>query len=834
MIKRILSFILLFLLVGYSCVAQQSAIYTTFLETVVPAQGSEVTFNAPVLRWPYQKGKQVTYSVQLSQDSLFGTGTTKSINGLKGAFYNPHQLLSEGVWYWKYRVSGKEWSPVNRFLVTSKALNMVSPGHDVFLSKVPAGHPRILTDYPDQHLRPLSNRPDAIAILTEADKVLEQKVPTENDAQPAAVGANERQNKKIAQDAVVRLGHTVYKRLTSLCQAYLLTGNKAYSKKAITIAMEVSRWDPKGISGSRDFTDGACMAGMALVFDTFFDQLTTEEKSLLSKAIKVRAAGFYKSWVNSIESKVLSGHVWQLLLNEFFKTALALYGYEPEATEWLSYAYELFLARSPVLGGMDGGWGEGAYYFHMNMETLIEIPDKIKQYTGFDFVGTHPWYRNQANWLIYNFPPGSSADGFGDNTEELFEPPASYASYARVMAGLLNEPRFGWYFKKMQQYHKTDLSKEPVLRWFRLVNIDKLAMPSVPDTLSFPMGYLAGEVGVASLHTDPAHLSNDIMIAMRASPFGAYGHILADQNTFSILVGGKRLFYRTGYKVAMDDPHRLGWSKHTKGGNGVLINGEGQPYYIDSYGYFSRFLQGDQLAYMKGDASHAYQSSEAKVDFGVEKFYRHVVLLKPNLIVMYDELESKQEAEWSWLIHSLEDMKLDSAKQLFTATIGNARGIGKLWSSEPVAMSLTDKFDVPAVRYRNYEGMRTKKYEDNQWHLKAVNRAKTSQIRFLSVFRIVKNGAVELPLKESSDGSGTVKATIGDWEIEAVLSSGLPPQLQIRSLSGKAAFAAYGNELEWNGKQYKGTIPESSKLVEPVNGIGQLKEVGDEPVPFVR
>ncbi|MEZ4902107.1 MAG: hypothetical protein R2822_10295 [Spirosomataceae bacterium] len=81
--------------------------------------------------------------------------------------------------------------------------------------------------------------------------------------------------------------------------------------------------------------------------------------------------------------------------------------------------------------------------------------------------------------------------------------------------------------------------------------------------------------------------------------FGAYGHILSDQNTFNILVGGKRLFYRTGYKVAMDDPHRLGWSKHTKSQNGILINGEGQPYSAEAYGYFSRFLQGEELATSK-------------------------------------------------------------------------------------------------------------------------------------------------------------------------------------------------------------------------------------------
>src|SRR5690606_38947541 len=180
---------------------------------------------------------------------------------------------------------------------------------------------------------------------------------------------------------------------------------------------------------------------MALVFDTFYDSLTAEQKSILLAAIKTRAKGFYKSWVNNIESKVLSGHVWQLLLNEFFKTSLALYKHVPEAATWLSYAYELFLARAPVLGGLDGGWAEGASYFTMNMETLVEIPSKIKAYTGFDFMNAHPWYTNEADNLIYQFPAGSSADGYGDNTEGLFEPPASYAAFATEMARLTQNPK---------------------------------------------------------------------------------------------------------------------------------------------------------------------------------------------------------------------------------------------------------------------------------------------------------------------------------------------------------------------------------------------------------
>ncbi len=821
----------LFIVVFY-CPAQKKAIYNMFLEEAVPANGTEVVFNAPVLRWPYQKGKQVKYDVQLSQRKTFDDSTTITAQALIGAIYNPHRLLATGNWYWHYRVAGKDWSPLLQFNIGTGALPMVSPTADKFLEGIPQDHPRILINGKNDRIANLIQTPDAAAILADASTALTNKILTEADAQPTTKGESEDQDKKINSDAIVGLGNQLYKMVLPLCQGYLLNHNNAYREKAIAIAMEVAHWDPKGVSGSRDFTDGMCMYNMALVYDTFYDALSQEQKNILQKAITERAAQFYKSWINSIESKVLSGHVWQLLLNEFVKTGIALYNHEPGAAKWLSYSYEIFLARSPVLGGIDGGWAEGAYYFQMNMEALIEIPAFIKQYTGFDFISLHPWYRNQADWMIYHFPPSSSADGYGDNTEELFEPPSSYAAFSGVMAKLTQNPKYAWYANQLIKQQKIIISQEPVLRWFRLKNTDQLTMPAVADTLHFAMGSLSKEAGVAALHTNPAHTKKDVMIAMRASPFGAYGHILADQNTFNILFGGKRLFYRTGYKVAMDDPHRIGWSKHTKSMNGVLINGQGQPYSAEAYGYFSRFLQGEQLAYMKGDAANAYQSDETKEDYGVTKFNRHIVLVKPGIIVIYDELESKEAANWSWLIHSLKSMKLDTVHNTFISTIEGAKGIGKLWSSQAFSWNITNKFEVPAVIYRNYAGMKTKKYEDTQWHLKATNKERNKNIRFLSVIQVGKDGTA-LPLKESAV-NGVTKITIGDWQIEAALSYDLSPQLTIHSLSGTTAFTAYANEISFHGQLYKGDIKESSKLVEIVNGKVQFKEMGDELLAPIR
>lgn len=157
----------------------------------------------------------------------------------------------------------------------------------------------------------------------------------------------------------------------------------------------------------------------------------------------------------------------------------------------------------------------------------------------------------------------------------------------------------------------------------------------------------------------------------------------------------------------------------------------------------------------------------------------------------------------------------------------------KLWSSQPFQWQISDKFDVPAVIFRNYKGMRTKKYDDTQWHLKAINKDKTSKLRFLSVIQVSTDGKI-LNFKELPAEKGITKLTIGGWEIEAALSYNLAPQLNIRSLSGSTVFAAYGSSLNINNQSYKAGETGNAMLAEMVNGKITFSETADVPVRPLR
>ena len=70
-------------------------------------------------------------------------------------------------------------------------------------------------------------------------------------------------------------------------------------------------------------------------------------------------------------------HVWQHILHNLFLTSITLIDEVPEASKWLKYIYELWLAQHPKMAENDGAWFNGTGYMRMNVMTLLDIPYKL-------------------------------------------------------------------------------------------------------------------------------------------------------------------------------------------------------------------------------------------------------------------------------------------------------------------------------------------------------------------------------------------------------------------------------------------------------------------------
>jgi len=768
---------LFFNLLLTSAHSSPQAIHPATRQSAWPSDGVAVDVNPPSLLWPVVKGQDIRYRVRLSQDRNFPAARTIASKDLPWAIFNPHKKLTQGTWYWQYDVSkGKsvqKKSEVQSFSVTSDTGEYLTPSAERMLSACPGSHPRILITANELSgfRRRVKNDPQAQAIIREADRYVDRKPPSEQSGKPREKGKDSFEDKNFAKWASKALGNQLSGSTSALAKAYIITGDKRYGRQAARYGVHVAGFDPDGVTSRRvsDFADGTCLRAMALAYDSCFDLLTAQEKSKLQKAISVRAGRMFASWRNNLETRVFSAHIWQHILHEFAEAAFATLGEIDEAELWASYVYELWLARVPLLGGEDGGWANGNNYFGTNFVTLISIPTFFEQLTAVDFFA-HPWYRNSIYYMIYTWPPGSGPDGFGDGCERRELAPLSRLAFADILGRRFDDPYAGWYVRESLKPIRASLREDGSQRWHRL----RSGQSSAPACSSFdmPQARLFGDIGVVAMHTDLANTPRNLMLAFRSSPFGSFNHAHADQNSFNILFGGKRVFSSSGYYIGYGDAHFKGWYIHSRGHNTVLIDGKGQltgtP---NGYGQVIRYLHDDRITYCLGDASNAYG------DAGLTRFRRHVAFLRPSTVVIYDELEADHPAEWSWLLHCDDKILREANKDRLTANTATARSRVDFFAAAPLNFDVHNRFDPPALNWRKRtSGGKLVEYP-NQWHAAVSPARKMNQMRYLTVMQVLDRNNTG-PFDSCGLSDNNIIRT-GSWSIVAELDPARPAALKI-------------------------------------------------------
>ena len=802
------------------------AIYPKYRVWTTPSLGEEPAFNSPSFEWPANKKSK--FDVRLSSKKDF-TANLIEKNNIPFAIFNPHQKLEQGIWYWQYRESGKKWNPIDSLKITSTTKEFVTPKLDKILRNLSGEHPRVFAEKSDlTDLRKRAkNYKETTAVLLEANNLLNEIPPTEKSALPTRKGKNEYENSMIAQKSSKKVGWQVFSTLNAFSQAYILTGDIKYFNAAKKWMAEVSDWDPKGITHLSNFGDSGIMTGLALAIDTFWDLLSAPERDKMIQQSVTRANNFYKLWIGKVESRSSSMHVWQHILHQMFQTSMALAGETPEADKWMAYIYEIWISQFPKMAETDGAWSNGIGYFIMNTLTIYDMSSGFSELTGVDFQWSD-WFRNNPKWLMYAFPPNSVGDGFGNDGDKYWYPIMKYAGYADAAARVFQDPYAAWYSKQVAKGLNQDIAAEAEFRWFRIQRANKNPLPEISNEFDFPQAEHFPDVGVAYMHTSLQDVRNNLMLSATSSPFGSNGHAHAEQNNFNIAFGGKRLFYNAGYRPKMSDPHQQGFHKHTRGHNGILIDGEGQPYDGGSYGWMPRFLHGNQISYTVGDASNAYSSSDLKsIDHGMERFRRHYIMLRPSIIVIYDELEADHPAEWTWLLHNDRGLKVDSAKKTIEAGNEFANATVSLYSSSDLHFNVTDKFPIPA---RNWSGKTNQEGElidfVDQWHFKGISKIKTPQIRYLAIIQ-VKPKSGESVCEEVVFDEKTKTYSVGDWNIKAEMDVSKSAKIEIFNNSKTAAFTS-SEKLQFDNHAYNGKVQGSSKLIEIIDGELIFKEAVDK------
>ena len=161
----------------------------------------------------------------------------------------------------------------------------------------------------------------------------------------------------------------------------------------------------------------------------------------------------------------------------------------------------------------------------------------------------------------------------------------------------------------------------------------------------------------------------------------------------------------------------------------------------------------------------------------MKRFRRHTLLLRPNLVLVYDELEAREPVRWDWMLHCRYNMQATGS----TLTVEGKEVKVNVFGSTPMTAVVHDK---PLFMPINVDGRggkdRGTPYSIKGTHACISTIQKTAQQRVLSFVQV---GEVNDIKKISED-----VYVCGDWRIEAVMAPGQMANLKVTSKDGAVFF----------------------------------------------
>lgn len=776
---------------------------------------------APLLVPPGEEGDSVQF--MLSQDKTFKDSSTQISKPAVWRMFNPHRILKPGTWHWRFRSVKKggekmPWSPTYSFTMDADVPQFVTPPFETFLRNIPQNHARLycfLDATVEEARKHMRQSPDFERMISEARDALAMDYRT--DTAPY---------KKIS---------LMYKHANYLHTAYMMMQRDVYAEKMVQNVRCLLQTEPDENVLANDFNAGELAYTLACTYETCYSRFSTQERQQIEELLLSVLNRYIPHIIGKEEVHIFDNHFWQFTFRHFLQAALVLHDKYPEARNYLEYSYELWTSRAPASGfNRDGNWHNGTSYFSANAVTLYYIAELFSYLTKTDFL-QHPWYRNSGIGEAYSWLPNSSAAGFGDGHEKLNAQPLRIRSaYADYLARKTGDPYAAWYSSLNRRY-----LDEYETRIYRLASgKERPDNENLPEDA--PKAVWFKDSGEMIANSDLNDLSNNLSLSFRSSPFGSGSHTHSNQNAFNLHFRGIPVYRAIGHYMNFADSHNLLSYRNTRAYNTILTDSIGQPFTTRAYGNIVRMFNGEHISYALGDASKAYcgiseypmweknfknagleQSPEN--GFGktpLKKFRRHIFLLHPDKVLIYDELEADKEVHWDWLLHSRHQFHIENNRLTTVHPEGKFASLAEIFSEQPCKISQTDRYQADpnkAIAVRGEEFYK-------EWSIDA-RFSPCKKNRVLTLIQITPEGKKTIPAVRKN--SNTFR--FGDWTVTAELDADRPASLYIRNTRNNAAFGYGLKEMNAGGKTYRFKKKNASVLHDNIEGIWETKEMDDRP-----
>jgi len=332
-------------------------------------------------------------------------------------------------------------------------------------------------------------------------------------------------------------------------------------------------------------------------------------------------------------------------------------------------------------------------------------------------------------FFMYNISPRSEIMPWGDS---------EHGAVSRRSSGV----------RSLLQFHALRYN-DPALRWWvdllqtrdgKKASLAALPGLILPDTvepqqpMDLPPDAAFNGVGWAVLHSDLTRPDDDLMVMFKSSPYGPVSHSHADQNSFAIMKGGHALALPGGERwPTHGSPFHTQYAQQTVAHNAILVDGHGQINRdATANGRLTKFVTQPHFGYVCGDARAAYGKR-------LKRCRRHVLLVRPWLLCVVDDLDAPEPAEFQWLVHAREELDLREDAQTFVSHRGGAAMRVHLVTPGGFAFSQTNEW--PMSPKTGFPKVR-KKEPAKQWHFTAAARERAAKRRIAAIMVVGSEGSI--------------------------------------------------------------------------------------------
>jgi Domain of unknown function (DUF4962)/Heparinase II/III-like protein len=821
---------------------------------------------------------QRRFYFKLSQDPELKRNVIES-GPKRWSFYNPYRTLERGTWYWTYGVAPAEtpeapaWhKEVFSFLVDDQAFAPAIPPTPeqalAAIRKHQSGPVAICLNEDIGRMLPEKTWPEAaVRLRKQADQALrdgERPVRVELSEKDIPAHLGKAPKESFFMVKLRSLFTAEERRVDALLRGYLLTGDERFKKLGVQRAVELEHLRLTKVfdtpAGRIPMTRPAYYNTVPmLVLDAFREDLPEEQRATFSKLalglIDKHGNGF-PLLHDQLEHAHFNQHDWQGDIKNLLIGSAVLCRHVPEMDDWFSYAYELWLYRSPALSRSDGGSMDGNGYLGVHEEPLTHLNWMLMRLTGYNFFKSKRWFSGFPEYMSYMNPVGNPGVPFSDGGD--VSPGVPYLT--EMLAYVCPEnPANLWRFKAEGRRSAADFSGDLVKGYKAMAMLQMWRQFPAPDLSKAPApadsAAVFRDVGMAAMHSDILDPARNLAVSFTSAVNGSFQHLHPSQNAFCVGYGGEPLFWRTGYYNGGQAHDAMSY-KASRAHNTLLVDGCMQGFDLGAYGWMPRFATGSRISYALGDASNAYNGMFPKYKVtepdkplppglealgvpitrengfgkpGVTRFRRHLVMLRPSHLLILDELEAVKPVTWTFQLHSLQVMQ-QRGNAWFTTANGKGTGGARLFCTAPVVGSVTDRFFAPAVDEENKRGGKNPPH----WHATIATREKLAATRFMTIIE-VQPGATRLG-EPVAIGEGTLRWQLGDYQVSADMDPARPSLLEIRDRSGTCALVTGEAAAEISlGMERRSTKAKGSTLLweRPLGKPEIFREVVDQLPPVL-